>query len=405
MSVKSRTSRNAVFVLSLYDTGLAAVRGLARQGIPVVGVDFELGNAGFASRYCRALHCPHPEQAPEELLELLLAEGRREPRPAMLFPASDAFALFMSRYREQLGAVFRFILAPPEVMEALVNKRLQYELAERVGIPFPPTFYPESLADVERIAPVLDYPAVVKPYYGHRFREQFSADKGFKVHSAGELRERYGTLFDVGAAAVVQPMIPGPIENLLMAGYYIGRNGELLGSFTCRKLRQYPLEFGIGTFMESYVDPALFELGLRFCQEIGYRGVANIEFKINAATGRYELIELNPRHLAPGTLADRCGVNFPLLQYCDLFDEPLTPSHAFPLGVRWLLLRGDFFAFLELYRAGQLSIGGWVASLLTARTFSTFAWDDPGPFLKRHHYGKDYVRAIRQVLAARRKAR
>lgn len=43
---------STAFVLSLFDTGLAAVQSLGRVGIPVIGLDSNPRMPGFKSRYC-----------------------------------------------------------------------------------------------------------------------------------------------------------------------------------------------------------------------------------------------------------------------------------------------------------------------------------------------------------------
>lgn len=119
-----------MFVLSLFDTGLGAIRSLGRLGIPVIGLDSDSNAPGFKSKFCIAKLCPDPVHQPDELIRFLLNEGRRLEQPGILFPATDAFALFLSRYRDDLSKYFRFALPSANVLEAIVNKRLQYELAE-----------------------------------------------------------------------------------------------------------------------------------------------------------------------------------------------------------------------------------------------------------------------------------
>jgi len=99
--------------------------------------------------------------------------------------------LFLSRYRNELTPYFRVALPPADVLEAIINKRQQYELAERVGTPYPRTFYPETMEDVYKITNEIDYPAFIKPYYGHLWRETFGGNhKGFKVKGPQEVISR-----------------------------------------------------------------------------------------------------------------------------------------------------------------------------------------------------------------------
>src|SRR5215212_436209 len=94
-SIEHLDRRAPAFVLGLYDTGLAAVRSLARLGIPVRGFDSDPTQPGFWSRYGTPRRCPDPTRQPERLLDFLLSEAAHLPHPAVLFPANDAFVLFL----------------------------------------------------------------------------------------------------------------------------------------------------------------------------------------------------------------------------------------------------------------------------------------------------------------------
>lgn len=70
---------HVAFVLSLFDTGLGAVRSLGRVGIPVIGLDSDTRMPSFKSRFCTAKLCADSLHEPEELARFLLDEGRRQP--------------------------------------------------------------------------------------------------------------------------------------------------------------------------------------------------------------------------------------------------------------------------------------------------------------------------------------
>lgn len=392
-------------VLSLFDTGLGAVRSLGRAGIPVLGLDCNRVNAGFASRYCTARHCPHPVHQPEQLLRSLLDLGRALPLPGIVFPASDAFTLFLSHHREPLGRYFRFNLPAAAILEATINKREQYQLAAHAGTPIATTYYPETPADVERIKDQIAYPAFIKPHYGHLWREQFPGrqSKGIEVRDAAALVDAYRTIFRTGLQALVQSIIIGPNTNHYKVCAYVSQTGDLLALFTLRKIRQYPTDFGVGTLVESVRAPQVAELGWRFLRAIDYRGIGSLEFKRDDRDGALKLIELNPRLWQQNALATASGINFPLLQYRDLTGESPSPQVTFRTGVRWLDLSSDFQAFWSYRQAGTLSTRDWLASLGGVRSFATFALDDPAPFLKANQWGLKYLRA--PLYALRHRAR
>lgn len=397
---------NSAFVLSLFDTGLGAIRSLGRAGIPVLGFDSDPQMPGFKSRYCQSRLCPSPIYQPEELAAYLLAEANTQAEKPVLIPASDAYVLFLSRFRQQLEGSFLFILPPASVLEAMVNKRKQYELAKQFGTPIAQTFYPESMEDVEAIKDQLTYPAFIKPYVGHLWREKFGGShKGFKIFSPEELRQRYSEIFPTGLEAMVQAIILGPNTNHYKVNVYMSQNGEPLLVFTLRKIRQYPTEFGVGTMVESLRYPELAELGLHFLKSIEYRGIGSIEFKKDDRDGQLKMIELNPRLWQQNIHATDCGMNFPLMEYQDLCGQNPSAITTFREGVRWWDLLADFQSFWEYRKCGELSLPRWISSWIRASSHPLFALDDLGPFFKANEYGLKYLRFPLYVLSHQKRAK
>lgn len=399
--VELRDSPTA-FVLNVSLAGLGAIRSLGRAGVPVIGLDPDPGHAGFASRYCTARQCPHPVKEPELLLEFLLDQGRGLSEPGILSPASDAFTLFISRYRNELRDFFRFNLPTPEVMEACVDKRKLYELADRVGVDHATTFYPETLDDVHRIKHELDYPSYIKPYHSHLWQAAFpGAGKGIKFFSPEELVKSFERIVDAGVQVMVQAIIAGPATNVQSVRVYVTPAGDMIAAFTNRKIRQFPVEFGRATLAESIHDPAFREMGMAFFRDIGYRGFGLIEFKRDERDGVLKLTDLNPRWLKTVNIATDSGIDFPLLHYLDLAGETPASQYDFRNGVRWLDAIGDLASSWALYRARELSPWAWGRSLLGVRSFATFAMDDWGPFLREYQYGRRLLR-IPAAIARRR---
>jgi D-aspartate ligase len=387
------------FVCSLFDTGLAAVRSLGRAGIPVIGLDADGTQPGFRSRYGTHYLTPDPVHQPDALADFLVELGGRQPTPGVLLPASDAWVLFISRYRTRLQPHFRFALPSAEVVEALIDKRRQYELADRVGTPYPRTFYPATVEDACRVAGEVDFPAFLKPYYGHLWRETFGgAHKGFKVNTPAELVDRFTEILGTQQPVMVQSVVLGPNTNHFKVCAYITDTGNALALFTLRKIRQFPTDFGVGTLVESIDDRELARLGVEFLRGIGYRGIGSIEFKRDDRDGRLKLIELNPRLWQQNGHATVAGINFPLIAYAHLLGMRPPSGLTFRTGVKWLDEGADVQAAWEYFRQGQLSPGQWLRSLKGVRTFATFAADDPGPFLSTYEYGAKLLRLPRYLL-------
>lgn len=391
---QTRRAGPTAFVLNVSHAGLGAVRSLGRAGVAVVGLDPDPGHVGFASRYCTARQCPHPVHEPDQLAEFLMNEGRQLAEPGVLSPASDAFVLFVSRYRDTLREHFRFTLPPPDVMEATVNKRKLYELCDQIGVAHATRFYPENMDDVHRIKHDLDYPVYLKPYYSHMWQVTFPGlGKGIKAFTPDELVRSYEKIFPTGVQVMVQSIIAGPATNVRTVYAYMSENGDTLGAVTTRKIRQYPVEFGRGSLAESFHDPEFKELGLQFFRDIHYRGFGTVEFKRDDRDGKLRLTDLNPRWVKPINLPIASGVDFPLIHYLDLTGQTPAPKITFKKDVRWLDTVSDLATSVPAMRSGELSPWAWARSVAGARSFPDFAMDDWGPVLKEYQYGLRVLRA------------
>ena len=380
--------KNQAWVLGLFDTGVQAGRSLARMGIPVIGVDSDPKMPGTRSRFIQAKIACSPLEQPETFAAWLINEGRQLASPAVLLPTTDAFTLLISRYREILAPYFRFALPAPEIVEALLDKALHARLAQQYGELSPLTYEVNGMGDVASLACQIEYPVFIKARFAHSWRQHFT-HKGFVARDEKEFLERIGQVLVIGEGIVVQQIISGRPECHFEVNFYrsVQGDGEILALMGVRKLRQYPSGFGIGTLVETYHEPEVITRTLDFVRAIDFRGVGNIEYKKDEKTGKYYLIELNPRLWQQNSQADVCGINFPFIVYRDLLGIAPSPCVEFPDGVKWLDPMADFQAFLDCRRRGELGVSSWLRSWRGARAFSLLARSDPLPLLHDIEYG------------------
>src|SRR5271156_2723918 len=125
-------------------TGLGVVRSLGQRGIPVCVVDDQFSVSFFSrynSRFIRVKNLRDERKTVEVVLEL----GRRfNLRNWILFPTRDETVLAFSRHRAELSEFFRVPTPEWETVKWAWNKKNTYELAERLNIPCPQTFCPQS---------------------------------------------------------------------------------------------------------------------------------------------------------------------------------------------------------------------------------------------------------------------
>ncbi len=362
---------------------LSVVRDLGRHGVPVTVLTYNPHSPGAHSRFATTHALPRIDENEQLWLSHLVHEGRRSPSDSVLIPCTDRFVEFVSRNRGLLSPFFRIPLPSASILERIMDKRTQYQLARGAGVPIPATLYPRTESDLERLCREgWEFPCIMKPSKPHLWVRSYQ--NGYKLLIARSYDELLAGFRDASARGldvIVQERIPGDESTLYSVYFYANTRGELLGAGVGRKLRQFPPGMGNGTLRESVDEPRVIELGRRMIQAFGFHGIGNVEFRKDPRDGEFKLMEMNTRTgLGEGVVIDG-GLHLPRLAYQDLIGRPLLVQFGCRAGVKWWYLETDFRAFKAYRRRGELSLWGWVRSLLGVRSFAHFAWDDLTPFI------------------------
>src|SRR4029077_1936383 len=160
-------------------------------------------------------------------------------------------------------------------------------------------------------------------------------------------------------------------------------------------IRQQPVRFGFGCVVESIYYPEMLALGKKFLTRIGYRGVGAVEFRLDEKTAELKLIELNPRYWQQNGLAEKCGMNFPLMNFLDVTGSKPPAIVAYRDRIKWVNIYHDFESFRNYQKAGRLSTKQWVQSLRGPKMYSDFASDDVYPWLYELSSRKILSRSLR----------
>jgi D-aspartate ligase len=379
-------SKNIAIVLGMTETALGVIRSLGRNGIKVIGLDYHKDMA-FWSRYAESFICPHPLGELNSFQQFLISLSKKYTYKPVLFLTSDDFVLAVSRIRANLSPHFLFNIPSEDVVESIINKKMQYEKAQEIGVPIPRTFYPQSKEELQKFQDALKYPLFIKGCYSYIWKENFGSLKGFLVENKEELNEKFKMIFGKKVPAMVQEVIQGPDTNHYKVSIYISQSAEPLLAFTLRKIRQLPIRFGVGSCVESIDYPELLEIGLRYFMGINYRGIGSAEFKLDEKDNILKLIELNPRLWQQNILSTVCGMNFPMVQYLDLTGEQPQPVNGFKKNIKWLNIYMDFQSFWHYRGEKKLTLLKWIKSLKGVKVLSDFALDDIKPFLHEFQYG------------------
>lgn len=359
--------------------GLGIVRSLGRRGIPVCVVDDE-HSVGRFSRFTTYAVKVADLTDERQTVDTLIATGRRFGLAGwVLYPTREETVAALSRNRSALSEVFRVPTADWSAVRWAWDKRNTYDLADRLGVPAPRTWYPRDTRDLSAVDG--DPPFVVKPAIKEDFLRATKA-KAWRANTRGELEIR----FEQAAALVrpgevmIQELIPGDGRQQFACCAFV-KDGKMVATMVARRRRQHPPEFGrASTFVETVDVPLLEQLSATFLGAIAYSGLAELEYKLDPRTGQFKLLDFNARTWGYHTLGFAAGIDFPYLQFADQLGKPLAPCRA-RVGRRWIRLATDLPTALAEIRHGQLRPRAYLRSLAGAHVEAVLTREDPLPAL------------------------
>ncbi|MEW9807110.1 ATP-grasp domain-containing protein [Mesorhizobium sp. ZMM04-5] len=357
---------------------MAFARSLGACGIPVIYVTDDTPLPGW-SRFVRETvrwPGPHDEQAVPFLLD---AAKRRGWHGYLLVAGGDAEVRLVSEHRARLAAAYSIILPDWQALSWLCEKPLLYKRAAELGVRTPST---HAFGSAEAIASAdVRFPVVLKPNMGGGNNAFAKA----KVIRADDMRSFQLAFRDacaqIGAQnVVVQELIPGGGESQFSYAA-LWNEGKPVAELTARRSRQYPVDFGYtSTCVEVLDEPEAAEAARTMLASVGFSGLVEVEFKRDGRDGALKLLDVNPRPWSWFGLCRAAGIDLGAMLWDVSQKRPVRPAAA-RQGVAWVYLVRDVVAAIALMRRGDIGAAAYMRSLRKARSWATFALDDPLPGL------------------------
>ena len=369
----------------LHHGTVAAIRSLGRLGVPVHAVtEDRLAPAGLSRYLAGSFHWPTTGAEPADaLLEGLRRVGRRLGRPAVVVATDDEAAILLATHSRELADLFLLPAIDPALPGRLADKRELYELCRAHGVPAPRTVVVDSGAALADAAASLGLPVVAKnpapwvrlldPVVGSTTLIQDEAD----VATLADALDRSG------GRLLVQEYLPQPSGSApgamdWFAHTYCYRDDRPSLVFTGIKLRSWPPGGrGVTARGIAVANPELAAATADFCRAIGYRGVADLDWRLDPRDGAFKLVDFNPRTGAQFQLfRTTSGIDVVRALYLDLIGRRVPEGRQ--IDGRELIVE-------------HLDAASGLAGLLRGRAEPAhprpvrrerawFAWDDPLPF-------------------------
>jgi hypothetical protein len=154
--------------------------------------------------------------------------------------------------------------------------------------------FPRSQRDLRAFARKATYPVVAKNVDPFRRLADRAVPSTTVLSTPEELISLARTIVDP-RTVMFQEYIPREVAEDWIFHTYCDANSDCLVSFTGVKLRSWPPHAGVTTHARVIENPELVAISERLCREIGYRGVADLDWRFDRRDGEYKLVDFNPR--------------------------------------------------------------------------------------------------------------
>ena len=318
---------------------LATVRNLGKAGHEIHVVATGKNSLALFSKYCfRYYILPDPRSKDDEYMVALI-ELLKQVQFDVLLPMGFRSYQLCAANADAIRQYTSLTITSKENISLASDKRLTYDLAERVGVPIPKTFKIDSLEELKKIE--TDFPVVIKSSFESGTNVvEYAFSKIEMVQKFEQMVVKHQ--FKPEDYPIIQQYITG--EGYGFFAYY--DKGTCKAFFMHHRLREYPVTGGASVCAESFYDDVLINSGKKLLDALKWDGVAMVEFKKHG-DGEYKLMEINPKFWGSLELALASGVNFPEMILKRAKAEPVIQQLPFRQVTFQWLINGELFHFLE----------------------------------------------------------
>jgi len=357
------------------------VQSLGRRGAAVHVAAATADCIAFRSRYpaARLAQPPHlPLAAARRWLERVYRDGAYR----LVVPSTDASLALLESFDERSGLRRSAVLPGNAALAVARDKELTRRLAERLGIPVPPSVL------IQRDGPVPGcerYPAVLKAV--HSRVAMGGRDVRMEAAVVMNAAEREKVLARWLPCTAVQ-------QQQFVAGHGFGvemlfDRGRKLWHFVHERLHELPLTGGASTYRRSIAPPPrMLEAAEAILSALGWHGAAMVELR-GVSESDWHLMEINPRLWGSLALAIDSGVDFPHGLALLAAGEPVPPQPEYRVGyytrqahydATWFKLNARAPARdpMLLTRPRLRSFAELARVLIGRESWDHFDWRDPG---------------------------
>jgi len=368
------------------DGCLTAARALVRRGVEVHLLATPEYRYVLASRGVHGRVMPDIRTHTQEWLDELNGIGA-----AAVLCGSDAASEWITTHRDRLLPTLRTFESADRVHVDLMDKQILYRTANEAGVRAPWMVHVATTDELAMHLDTITFPCVVKPTMGHVAKQALGIGTT-AVASRAELAAASAPLLDHDIPFLLTELVPGPETALEGSVAVRTPDGEYALEYGRHKVRQWPLDYGVGSLLESADVPETLKMNRQLLDHTGYVGISACETKRHSGTGELYLIEINVRVPASFGLAEAAGTDGAWRLYAALTGLPLGRQPDPVQGRKVMLPQKDLQAAVARIRRRETTPAAVLRSWRGVRDTAAWSWRDPAPALAQ----------VRSIIAGRR---
>ena len=202
-----------------------------------------------------------------------------------------------------------FIGPRPETMRTLGNKVAARNLAVSVGVPVMPATepLPDDPDEVKRLAAAVGYPVMLKASWGGGGRGMRPIESEDKLLDAVQAGKREAKAAFGKDEVYLEKLVRRArhIEVQLLGDTHGGLVHLFERDCTIQRRNQKVIERAPAPYLDPAVRQALCDAALAIGKATQYRGAGTVEFLMDADTGAFYFIEVNPRIQVEHTVTEQ----------------------------------------------------------------------------------------------------
>lgn len=315
-----------VLVLDTGTQGYITVKSLHKAGHKVYLLYRGKHNYADDSRYVDVkiqTEASHEDVAYLDIVKSIITEKKID----AVIPMSDFSSHFLSKNREVLSPMVKYVLPCIDVFEKGYDKNSLMALCEEKGY-----LHPQTVNDVTNLDGVdidkLCFPLLIKPNHT-------CGGRGMTlVRNSEVLKAKFEGVYNQYGACHLQEYIPQGGAQVEVQ-VYINERQEMVASSAIYKYRWYPENGGSSCCATSVKNDEVVDMCYHLLKDIGWVGFADFDLIEDPRDGKLKVMELNPRVPACVKAVVASGVDWPNI----ILNEYLGMEHVKPTFKQGIILK------------------------------------------------------------------